>query len=99
PGRPGGRRCRRRFDRPDPRRTTSHGRGGRRTRTHPLNDRPGQAMKVNTAPPAARTDGDTVEVLLAAVPARLRPHVRTLLGSPRLGGRGLRAWLSLLEVD
>lgn len=51
-------------------------------------------MNVNTAPSAARADGDSAELLLAAVPARLRPHVRTLLATPRLGGRGpgSRSW-------
>jgi hypothetical protein len=39
------------------------------------------------------------ERFLAAVPIELRRDVWTLLTTPRRGGRGLRAWLSLLEVD
>lgn len=37
--------------------------------------------------------------LMAAVPRTLRREIRALLTSPRRGGRGLRAWLALLEVD
>ncbi len=36
---------------------------------------------------------------IAAVPPALQPDIWTLLTSPRCGGRGLRAWLALLEVD
>jgi hypothetical protein len=37
--------------------------------------------------------------LLSAVPPPLRPRVRAALADPKLGGRGLRAWLALVEVD
>jgi hypothetical protein len=37
--------------------------------------------------------------LLSAVPPALRTRVRAALIDPRLGGRGLRAWLALSEVD
>jgi len=36
---------------------------------------------------------------IAAVPTGLRSDVWTLLTNPQRGGRGLRAWLSLLEAD
>jgi hypothetical protein len=37
--------------------------------------------------------------LLNAVPFKLRNEVRDALCNPRIGGRGLRAWLSLIEID
>lgn len=37
--------------------------------------------------------------LLDAMPARHRPQARLLLSNPRLGGRGLREWLALLDAD
>lgn len=43
---------------------------------------------------ATRTDQ-----LLAAVPAALRVRARVLLSDPRQGGRGLRAFLALVEAD
>lgn len=50
--------------------------------------------------PADRPESDRAdERLLAAVPASLRPTVRTLLTNPRQGGRGLRAWVGLIEAD
>ena len=54
-------------------------------------------MRLNpeTNPDATSAEGR----FLAAVPTGLRPNVRERLSSPRSGGRGLRAWLSLLEVD
>jgi hypothetical protein len=42
--------------------------------------------------------GAEADRLLAAIPVALRPTARTLLADPRLGGRGLRAWLGLLAV-
>ncbi len=45
-------------------------------------------------------DADSPEArLLTAIPPALRPLAESVLTSPRLGGRGLRAWLALLEVD
>ena len=37
--------------------------------------------------------------LMAAVPVAQRRAARTMLTTPRRGGRGLRTWLALLEVD
>src|SRR3954447_2259777 len=37
--------------------------------------------------------------LLSAVPAALRTRVRAALTDPNVGGRGLRAWLALVEFD
>ena len=37
--------------------------------------------------------------LLAAVPAACRSRAAALLSSPRLGGRGLRAWAALVDTD
>jgi len=42
---------------------------------------------------------DATRDLLAAVPERLRKSVSTVLGNPRLGGRGLRDWLGLLAAE
>lgn len=36
--------------------------------------------------------------LLAATPYSLRPMVRKLLATPHCGGRGLRAWVALMET-
>jgi hypothetical protein len=48
----------------------------------------------------AALDFDTTAArFLTAVPNRLRLDVWSLMTSPRRGGRGLRAWLALLEVD
>src|SRR5215207_2123654 len=41
----------------------------------------------------------TMSQLLAAVPPGQRGQVRALLTDPRLGGRGLRALIALLEAD
>ena len=50
--------------------------------------------------PANPTDpGRADERLLAAVPDSLRPTVKSLLKNPRQGGRGLRAWVGLIEAD
>ena len=54
-------------------------------------------MKINSAADQDLTAA--VDRLLAAVPARQRPLVRTLLTNPRHGGRGLRAWLGLMAAD
>ncbi|MFO0950741.1 MAG: hypothetical protein U0835_06215 [Isosphaeraceae bacterium] len=40
-----------------------------------------------------------VDRLLDAVPATYRGAVRSLLVSPYQGGRGLRAWLAILDAD
>lgn len=50
--------------------------------------------------PAREFDAASAEgQFLAAVPVVLRSRVFALLTTPRRGGRGLRAWVSLLEVD
>ena len=36
---------------------------------------------------------------MAAVPAGLRAQVEAVLADPRRGGRGLRAWLALMEAE
>lgn len=36
---------------------------------------------------------------LSAVTPSLQPRVRATLSNPRLGGRGLRAWLQLVELE
>jgi len=54
-------------------------------------------MRIN--PAADQDETAAVERLLAAVPARQRALVRTLLTNPRYGGRGLRAWLGLMAAD
>lgn len=43
--------------------------------------------------------GGDADRLLAAIPASLQARARAVLGNPRLGGRGLRAWLGLLEAE
>jgi hypothetical protein len=43
--------------------------------------------------------GEDADRLLAAIPASLQARVRAVLANPRLGGRGLRAWLALLETE
>jgi hypothetical protein len=40
-----------------------------------------------------------LERLLAAVPDGLRARVEAVLADPRRGGRGLRAWLGLMEAE
>ncbi len=42
---------------------------------------------------------DTLARLLAAVPAEHRPLTRSLVTDPRRGGRGLRAWLALIDSE
>lgn len=54
--------------------------------------------RTDTSAPGA-VPSDTIDRLLAAIPAAHRPLARTLLTSPRLGGRGLRAWLAILDAD
>ena len=54
-------------------------------------------MKLSATPTLPDTDAPE-GVLLAAVPPTLRARVQVLLTSPRKGGRGLRAWLTLLEA-
>jgi hypothetical protein len=45
-------------------------------------------------------DPQTVEdEWLAAISSALRSTVRKLLKTPRYGGRGLRAWLALMETE
>jgi hypothetical protein len=51
---------------------------------------------------AIRTDGSVLDAegrLLSAAPSALRSRVRAALANPRLGGRGLRAWLAKMEVE
>ena len=48
---------------------------------------------------ALATSSEVVNRFLAAVPAPHRPLARVLLGSPRHGGRGLRAWLAIQEIE
>jgi hypothetical protein len=43
--------------------------------------------------------GSDADRLLDAIPAALRGRVKAILANPRLGGRGLRAWVALLEVE
>ena len=50
------------------------------------------------APPAAVAPC-TLDRLLAAMPADYRTRTLALLVSRQYGGRGLRAWLALLEAD
>ena len=42
---------------------------------------------------------DVAERFLSVVPVKVRDEVRRLLLSPCEGGRGLRQWLSLLEIE
>lgn len=58
-------------------------------------------MVLKSHPPSDAASGVlSVECrFLAAMPNGLRPDVESLLANPRQGGRGLRAWLSLLTVD
>lgn len=44
-------------------------------------------------------DAEPIARLLSAVPAELRSRVRATVTDPHLGGRGLRAWLSLMETE
>jgi hypothetical protein len=55
-------------------------------------------MRLND-PAAEATPSDALDRLLSAVPAAYRPLARTLLTDPRCGGRGLRAWLAILDTD
>lgn len=41
----------------------------------------------------------TVTRLLAAVPPAYRVKARALITDPRQGGRGLRAWLAILDTE
>lgn len=50
------------------------------------------------SPPSDRLDSNQLR-FLSAVPPGLRSRVRDALVNPRLGGRGLRAWLSLVEIE
>jgi hypothetical protein len=43
--------------------------------------------------------GSDADRLLAAFPATLRARARAVVANPRLGGRGLRAWIALLEAE
>jgi len=43
--------------------------------------------------------GADADRLLAAIPATLQGRAKAILANPRLGGRGLRAWIALLEVE
>lgn len=43
--------------------------------------------------------GSDADRLLAAFPATLRARARAIVANPRLGGRGLRAWIALLEAE
>jgi len=57
-------------------------------------------VKLQSPPQTDRFDGDGHETrFLSAVPVGLRSRVRATLIDPRLGGRGLRAWLALLEIE
>lgn len=59
-------------------------------------------MKTNPAAPPLRdpsSDAGAESRLLASAPPDLRTRVRAALSDPRIGGRGLRAWLALVEVD
>jgi len=42
---------------------------------------------------------NAVDCLLSALPHNRRPLARRMLADPRCGGRGLRAWLALLDTD
>jgi hypothetical protein len=53
-------------------------------------------MTRTDAPPA--DSSDPLARLLAAVPPGLRSLARDLLTHPSHGGRGLRAWLAMLDV-
>lgn len=59
--------------------------------TEPRLAKPTEVLMTLTDSPADR--------LLAAVPAAYRTRARAVLSDPRQGGRGLRAWLALVEID
>jgi len=52
-------------------------------------------MRLETAPGL----GEDADRLLAAIPVSLQAQARAVLADPRLGGRGLRAWIALLERE
>ena len=54
-------------------------------------------MKLNAAP--ASVAPGSYDRLMAAVPLAHRKRTAALLKSPRLGGRGLRAWMVILDAD
>ena len=56
-------------------------------------------MVVKLTDPVRETSlaSDTESRFLAAVPVRLRPRVHAALVNPRIGGRGLRAWLAKIS--
>ena len=54
-------------------------------------------MKLNTAPVSIAPG--SYDRLMAAVPAVHRKRAAAVLKSPRLGGRGLRAWIVILDTD
>ena len=54
-------------------------------------------MKLNTAPVSIAPG--SYDRLMAAVPAAYRKRTAAVLKSPRLGGRGLRAWMVILDTD
>src|SRR4051812_46053692 len=56
-------------------------------------------MKLNTAVVDREELTGAEGRLLSAVPAYLRNRVRAALSNPRIGGRGLRAWLAMIEND
>ena len=57
-------------------------------------------MKPNSSMAVPRsTRNATEERFLHAISAVLRGRVSETLSDPRLGGRGLRAWLALVEVQ
>jgi len=53
------------------------------------------------APPPLEAERlpDVANRFLAIVPVRVRDDVRRMLLSPSEGGRGLRQWLSLMEIE
>ena len=56
-------------------------------------------MKLN--PDACATDESLVAEsrFLSAAPESLRARLRAALADPNVGGRGLRAWLALVEIE
>ncbi len=54
-------------------------------------------MKLNAA--SVSIAPGSYDRLMAAVPAVHRKRTAALLKSPRLGGRGLRAWMVILDAD
>jgi hypothetical protein len=47
----------------------------------------------------SKTSPDTEGRFLSAVPQVFRNRVRDALCNPKLGGRGLRAWLAITDVE